>query len=497
MKTLHLLIRGLMFYILTICATFGVIASANALQLGPYKVGVQQIIMNPEPSRPLLVYLFYPTSLRATGTPVNYTTYGLSTSAISITGAIEGPPISSGKFPLVVYSHGFSSEAFDQINLIEALVSQGFIVAAPNHTGNDTSDVTVDGINAELFPYVGYQVLPCSLSAYGQLNSPSCSLPGSTMNGLPVLTPAILGELLVLRYYDIENIINTLTNPSNSFSRSIDASRIGLAGYSLGSVTVMNVTGGNAALGLAADPRIKAVMAIEDAAQITAGQTPAQQASITAQSLDIAGSNYPDNVPGYGPSAAPTLGVVGSTDNFNGMINSNRRLVILTPSDHLSFDSNICENLLASYANSQNPSIWGPTATDPVTIDVYGIVSVFGVPLIDFFSPSPDPYIAPTNPDAGYFATLYNDPPPSIAFFFGLKHQCRELGSNYVPFNPPLNDPDLVGLTTVIYGVAFFDATLQNNWLANLLFIPFNASGNPNVHIGIINQVVVKAAGHS
>ena len=68
----------------------------------------------------------------------------------------------------------------------------------------------------------------------------------------------------------------------------------------------------------------------------------------------------------------------------------------------------------------------------------------------------------------------------------------------FIPLTPTgvkLADPNTVEITTDIYGIAFFKSVLQDNTLSNLLFFPFNTNGNPNVSLGIVNQIIVKGAG--
>jgi predicted dienelactone hydrolase len=55
-------------------------------------------------------------------------------------GAHEGAPVADGAFPMVVYSHGHQAYAESSSFLMEHLASHGWLVVAPDHTGNTTLD---------------------------------------------------------------------------------------------------------------------------------------------------------------------------------------------------------------------------------------------------------------------------------------------------------------------------------------------------------------------
>jgi predicted dienelactone hydrolase len=107
-----------------------------------------------------------------------------------------GAPIAAGAHPLIVLSHGTGGSAVTLSWLAEALASHGYIVAGPDHPGNNA-----------LHPY--------------------------TAQGF---------SLAWLRARDLSAVVDALL-ASPRFAPSIDRSRIGAAGFSLGGYTVIEIAG--------------------------------------------------------------------------------------------------------------------------------------------------------------------------------------------------------------------------------------------------------------
>lgn len=84
--------------------------------------------------RTLHLSLWYPT----TATDGDDATYFFG--ALEAEGVWQDAPVAAGRFPLVVYSHGHQAYAEVSGFLMEHLASHGWIVAAPDHTGNTTFD---------------------------------------------------------------------------------------------------------------------------------------------------------------------------------------------------------------------------------------------------------------------------------------------------------------------------------------------------------------------
>lgn len=76
------------------------------------------------------------------------------TGATYKTGAYRGVPVAKGRFPLVVFSHGYSGFRDQSTFLTSRLATWGFVVAAPDFPDNDLtavlSGVTSQGIDSDI-----------------------------------------------------------------------------------------------------------------------------------------------------------------------------------------------------------------------------------------------------------------------------------------------------------------------------------------------------------
>lgn len=120
----------------------GTVAPATADELaapGPWQVGHRETEVDytdplGEP-RSLRLALWWPTDDTA-GIPAKYWRGSVDAGP----GVYEEASIAAGPFPLVVFSHGHMGYAENSSFLMEHLASHGFVVAAPDHTGNTTLD---------------------------------------------------------------------------------------------------------------------------------------------------------------------------------------------------------------------------------------------------------------------------------------------------------------------------------------------------------------------
>jgi predicted dienelactone hydrolase len=195
---------------------------------GPWFVGHRQLASADASrgDRPLPLEVWYPVDAAdARRTP--FTHYVLM-GPLGITSdlAHEGVPISAaGVRPLVVFSHGSGGLAIQSIRLMEHLASHGFVVVAPNHTGNTTADLT-----------------------------------GGT--AVPIV------QALLDRVPDISFVIDHMTalsaTPGDPFFGRVDGQNVGVVGHSLGGFTALAVKSGYQ--GIPPDARVRAIMPIAPAA---------------------------------------------------------------------------------------------------------------------------------------------------------------------------------------------------------------------------------------
>lgn len=254
-------------------------------QPGPERVGVERLRVTLASGRVLAVRLWYPAipadgavaeTYRRTLTPDGMPPLDVSTEGIAVAGA----PARPGRFPLVVFSHGFGGWAGGMTYLAENLATKGYVVAAIDHDD------------------------------------------GQGGSGGPAGRVRVAGSI-VNRARDQQAVIAALVaraaDPRDAIGRRIDAARIGLVGYSMGGFGAL-ATGGAAydraspavaALGgglddqtvRTADPRLKAIVAIAP----WGGQppyrawSPAGIAGLSVPTLFIAGdhddvADYPNGI---------------------------------------------------------------------------------------------------------------------------------------------------------------------------------------------------------
>ena len=119
-------------------------------QRGPYAVG-ERTMKLPSGAR---VEVWYPARKAAVaGHPVD--TYDVvdwlpdllaqlvpdGASVSHPSGGVRGVPVARGRFPLVVFSHGFAGFRHQSTFLTSALASWGFVVAAPDHPSRNLTKV--------------------------------------------------------------------------------------------------------------------------------------------------------------------------------------------------------------------------------------------------------------------------------------------------------------------------------------------------------------------
>lgn len=160
--------------------------------------------------------------------------------------ATDAPPIASGTFPVIIYSHGWSGVRTDTLNQIEHLASHGYIVIAPDHTYLAAATVLEDG-----------EVVPQNPDA----------LPDPEKDGADEADDDVEEEayqeaatqLVATQAADLVTILDGLeagkTGPFPEVVQNADLNRIGIYGHS---------TGGGAAIKVCLeDDRCGAVLAMD------------------------------------------------------------------------------------------------------------------------------------------------------------------------------------------------------------------------------------------
>lgn len=168
--------------------------------------------------REMAVDVWYPAPAGVSG---KASVYDLPGDATVEAEAVDGPKASAGPFPLVVFSHAGGGLRFQSLFLAEALASHGFVVAAPEHTGNTVVD-QIEG------------------------------------------TGASFDEVAVDRPLDVSRVIDRMLERSDSpgdlLAHRIDPDAVGVVGHALGGFAALATAGGTDSV--EADERVSAAVAI-------------------------------------------------------------------------------------------------------------------------------------------------------------------------------------------------------------------------------------------
>jgi len=186
-----------------------------------YAVGRRTIEIVAAPDRTLTVDVWYPVD-EADAAGVAPSVYEFPGISYPSSVALAEPVASAdGPFPLVVYSHGSGGLRYVAAFFTEALAARGFVVAAPEHTGNTAIDAVAG-------------------------------------------TAATRKEVARLRPADVQSTITGMlaasADPADPMSGRIDEEKIGVTGHSAGGYGVFTAVAGFE--DVPADPRIDAVVAM-------------------------------------------------------------------------------------------------------------------------------------------------------------------------------------------------------------------------------------------
>jgi predicted dienelactone hydrolase len=209
--------------------TEAALADLQALPDGPYDVGVTTITVDVDTDRPLTLDVWFPIADAGDAPLHQYTlipgVYYESPDAVTATAEQIAP---DGPFPLVVYSHGSGGLRYIASDYTEAIASYGYIVAAPDHSGNTAADRLL-GTEAEF-----------DVTA---LNRPN----------------------------DVEATINAMLDPTSTetvgFVAAVDPDQIAVTGHSFGGFTSLAIAGGyeNPLGSFVADDRVDAIIPLAPA----------------------------------------------------------------------------------------------------------------------------------------------------------------------------------------------------------------------------------------
>jgi predicted dienelactone hydrolase len=223
---------------------------------GPYDVGVATITIGTDSDRPLTLDVWFPIADAGEAPLHQYTllpeVYYESPRAVTA-GPDQIAP--DGPFPLVVYSHGSGGLRYIASYYTEAIASHGYVVAAPDHTGN-TAVERLLGAEAEF-----------DVTA---LNRPN----------------------------DVVAVIDAMIDPTSTetagFVPSVDPERIAVTGHSFGGFTALAAAGGyeNPLGSFVPDGRVDAIIPLAPATgDGTRLMSDAGLESIQVPTLVIAGTN--------------------------------------------------------------------------------------------------------------------------------------------------------------------------------------------------------------
>lgn len=290
---------------------------------GPATIGTQtvQIIdtsreeaYGPSPGAPrrLNVQLWYPAEQPASGqigvwsddwdvvapataTHLGFPSWFLNHTRYTSANAVTSAPVALGRYPVIIYSHGYSGFRTIAVNQAEMLASNGFIVIAPDHTYGAIATRFPDGDIAELDPG---------------------ALPDEEEVGAGAYDAA--AEMIVATFAaDIVSILDALEQegggPFAHVIDSADLTRVGIYGHS---------TGGGAAVTVCLqDERCDAVLGMDAWVEPIPDQT--LQLSLTRPSLFMRSDEWRatendavlSGIAGRSETIAYWLGVEGAGHN--------------------------------------------------------------------------------------------------------------------------------------------------------------------------------------
>jgi predicted dienelactone hydrolase len=197
-------------------------------------------------------------------------------------GGVRGVPVAPGRYPLVVFSHGYAGFRDQSTFLMARLASWGFVVAAPDHFSRDLTEV---------------------------LGGPTAATAKTTDVGDLKATIALM---------DAQG-----ASASSPFHGHVDTGLVGAVGHSAGGAAVEALA--------ATDPRVTTFIGLAGATVGSFGQTRSGPGSVVPHQPGMLMSGTSDHV-------VSDVGMIAAY----GRMHSPKRLVLLRGAGHLVF-ADVCE----------------------------------------------------------------------------------------------------------------------------------------------------------
>ncbi len=207
--------------------------------------------------------------------------------------ALRDAAAAAGRFPVVIFSHGFGGHRRQSTFLCTHLASHGYVVAAMDHTGNTVLDMA-------------------QMTLAVMMGEP-----------MPDAEPMVR-ELITLRPDDVRFVLDRLlAGELGVDAADLDAGRVGMSGHSFGGWTTLKVSG--------LDDRVRAALPLAPAG----GASPLL-AEMLRDSLDFEwGSEIPTLF--LAADHDTLLPVEGMRELLRRTPSHDKRLVVLGNADHMHF----------------------------------------------------------------------------------------------------------------------------------------------------------------
>lgn len=315
---------------------------------GEYTIGVQTItVTNPDQvsakdfkskaDRPLTLEVWYPSQDSDSADPTSYKNVTRSGQAINLQGIAyrDSTPLdssesitqgTSGRFPLVVISHGYTGYRTIMFYLAEHLASHGYVVAAIDHT--DSTNAEIDFVKAS-----------------------GAGFPSTLIN----------------RARDQQFVLDYFGNDNSPLAKIVNTDSASIIGYSMGGYGALNTVGAcytfsakilqgfgmpaEAATALlpifnscnagrdAADPRWQAMMAFAPWGGEHNVHSPDSLAKIKIPSMFVSGSE--DDISGYKNGVRKLFTQTGSPDKYLMVYENARHNIAAHPAPKVAYDSDL------------------------------------------------------------------------------------------------------------------------------------------------------------